>query len=181
MHQVNIRKSETRQFFKKRAILRTKYKDTAIPTEKERKKFIFLYNQKYQGKFKIEANQYNVYTLVIFPNPPHYVNCEIKKADINNDGNINYILIYYGSGTGNYSGIEGVYTIKNNTLERLPFADIVVKNLFPGGDMSHFYSHAPKIVKVNDKTYLQYHTNCRYYWQGNNFTFVSGNRDCIRK
>ncbi|MBC7538250.1 MAG: hypothetical protein H7281_05480 [Bacteriovorax sp.] len=97
--------------------------------------------------------------------------------DLNNDGNKEYLLTYLHSGSGDYSGIEGAYTINNGKVTSLNLDKIIVKNLFPNGDMSRFHSYLAKpfVVRVDRKIYLRFQDQpsakniFTYFWHESEF------------
>lgn len=78
--------------------------------------------------------------------------------DLNNDGKKEYLLTYLHSGSGDYSGIKGAYTINTGKVTSLNLDKIIVKNLFPNRDMSrfHLYLANPFVVRVDGKIYLRF-------------------------
>lgn len=93
--------------------------------------------------------------------------------NINNSGNKIYLLVYLHSGSGDYSGIKGAYSINNGKLESLNLDEIIIKNLFPRSDMSRFHSYLAKpfIVRIDGKLYLRFQNEhsdkniFTYYWK----------------
>jgi hypothetical protein len=98
--------------------------------------------------------------------------------DFNNDGKKEYLVIYTMSGSGNYSGVQGAYSLDGKKLSTLKFDDIVVSNLFPGKDMSRFHSYLanPFAVRKDGHILLRFiadikkPTTSTYLWNGTKFS-----------
>ncbi|MGZ3809610.1 MAG: hypothetical protein ACXVCE_16130, partial [Bacteriovorax sp.] len=97
--------------------------------------------------------------------------------DLNNDGVKEYLLAYLHSGSGDYSGIQGAYRVNAGKMTSLNVDNIIIKNLFPKGDMSrfHLYLASPFVVRVNGKIYLRFQDEhsarkiFTYLWHGEEF------------
>lgn len=78
--------------------------------------------------------------------------------DLNNDGSKEYLLTYIHSGSGDYSGIKGAYSLEAGKLTSLNLDKTIIKNVNPSGDMStfHLYLANPFVVRVNGKVYLRF-------------------------
>ncbi|MDD4973768.1 MAG: hypothetical protein PHY93_05425 [Bacteriovorax sp.] len=111
---------------------------------------------------------------VFFIGPDSYL---LYLNELNNDGKKEYLLTYLHSGSGDYSGIKGAYTINSGKVTSLNFDKIIVKNLFPNGDMSrfHLYLANPFVVRVDGKIYLRFQDQrsakniFTYFWHESEF------------
>lgn len=96
--------------------------------------------------------------------------------DVNNDGKKEYLLVYVHSGSGNYSGVQDAFVLRNGKLVSLRLDDIIVSNLFLG-DMSRFHSFLddPFVVKRKGQILLRFHDGSgtkTYFWKGKTFKQV---------
>jgi hypothetical protein len=80
-------------------------------------------------------------------------------------------------------GIAGVYQKIGDRLVVLPFDDIVVRNLFPGGDPSDFCCFvsrtAPALFRKGGKVYISFGNGDKhpfvYLWERQTFSKVKDN------
>ncbi len=101
--------------------------------------------------------------------------------DFNNDGVKEYLLVYINSGTGHFSGIVEAYRIEKDKISELGLNSIIIKNLFPGKDLSrfHLYLANPFILKKNHDITLRFQdqlnssTTINYRWNNQIFNKVA--------
>lgn len=107
----------------------------------------------------------------------------LYRADVNNDGIDEYVLFWLCDGSMCSQGIAGVYQKIGDRLVVLPFDDIVVRNLFPGGDPSDFCCFvsrtAPALFRKGGKVYISFGNGDKhpfvYLWERQTFSKVKDN------
>lgn len=167
---------------------------TPITTNDQLQQFIQLLQRnhlddkgKHYSHLKInqESQTKSSYSLYSSPTDWDTVTYQLYKADINNDGNDEYLLAAYDQqGTLHESWVDNIFLIKGDQLTPVDFANLIQKNLGVDQERWYLFLADPFIVKKNGKYYLRfYDTNpaqfCAYLWQNNKFSLADGPNTCI--
>ena len=108
--------------------------------------FIVSINQKFQDIESIESKKYNAINPVKDSKKKELVSkfkieemesgeYELYKADINNDGQEEYIHIYLNSGTGKYSGINKIFGFIDGKPIEIDFEGVELLSKAPSPDI----------------------------------------------
>ena len=102
-----------------------------------------------------------------------FVDYQLYQADLNNDGNTDYILTYINSGSMGGSGVEKVYSVENGKIVIIPYFDIISKSL-NFVDWSHFSLHlsSPFIYAKDGQVYHGFGDDEFYNWKGQTFRLL---------
>ena len=98
-------------------------------------------------------------------------NMQLYVADINNDGQEDYILTYIWSGSMGGSGIMMVYTFKNGKRVSLPYFDLLVKSAHKRGSMISEWNDfsmmlaSPFLYTKDGKVYHGFDNSEYYLWE----------------
>ncbi len=137
--------------------------ETILPLGKNRiKNFLLLMKDPYNRKLvKMEEGAINLRELKqdnALMIDVGRVTYQLYWEDFNNDGKSEYVLVYLGSGSGQYSGVVEAFTKAGKKVIPLKFDEMVISNLFPGKDMSRFHGFlaSPFAVKLNGKVYMRF-------------------------
>jgi len=97
--------------------------------------------------------------------------------DVNNDGKKEYLLTFVHSGSGDYSGIKGAFSLENGKLTNLNLQKVIS----PKEDIStfHLFLANPFVVRANGKIYLRFQDErtsknvFTYFWKDSEFKKVN--------
>jgi hypothetical protein len=109
----------------------------------------------------------------------------LYQADINNDGQSEWVLVYPCEGSMCTSGIAGVYQSKDQQLQAIHFDEVIASNF--NLDMSKWYLYldASSFSQQKGKILMNFYNSrptqvCSYLWQNNKVILVHGNQSyCI--
>lgn len=105
----------------------------------------------------------------------------LYKADINNDGQQEYVLTRILQGSGRYTNLAAVFAIHKNKLKVIDVNTLIKNSLKLKEAVAsclnwYCYLARPFLIKKKGLTYIGYankNKTCLYLWQRNNFTLVS--------
>lgn len=108
----------------------------------------------------------------------------LYKADINNNGKLNYILSYDHQGSLNTDGIRFIGEIHGNKLIPINFQHTIKHNFHI--DMSKWYLfHSVPFLTNKGRTYMNYQSDgmtCTYVWKNKTISLINNDSiDCVNK
>jgi len=79
-------------------------------------------------------------------------------TDINNDGQEDYILAYFGHGTGRFAGVGATYTLNEGELEEIPFPDAFQPSGITAHDIALYTYEGMTYIQLfaSNKCYVYY-------------------------
>ncbi len=109
----------------------------------------------------------------------------LYQADINNDGQPEWVLVYSCEGSMCTSGIAGVYQSKDQQLQAIHFDEVIASNFNLDMSKWYLYLNASSFSQYKGKILMNFYNSrpaqvCSYLWQNNKVTLVHGNQSyCI--